>query len=105
MPERLTVGPLADIEDNTARRFDIDGHRLAVVRFGDEVHVIGDKCSHADYSLAEGELDSGEMTLECWKHGSAFSLKSGEPTCLPAVKPVPVYEAVVVDGVIEVILP
>jgi 3-phenylpropionate/trans-cinnamate dioxygenase ferredoxin subunit len=105
MAERLTVCPLAELDDNSARRFDIAGHRLAVVRFGDEIHVIGDRCSHADYSLAEGELDQGEMTLECWKHGSAFSLKSGEPTCLPATKPVPVYEAVVTDGNIEVILP
>ncbi len=100
----LIIGPLADLPADTARRYDIDGHRLAVVRFGDDVHVIGDRCSHADYSLAEGEVDVADRTLECWKHGSTFSLDSGEPTCLPATKPVPVYNARVVDGVIQVIL-
>ena len=43
--------------------------------------------------------------IECWKHGSAFSLETGEPESLPATKPVPVYEARVVDGEIEVVVP
>ena len=36
--------------------------------------------------------------LECWKHGSAFSLETGEPQTLPATQPVPVYDVSVVDG-------
>ncbi len=102
---RVTICPLDELAESSARRFDIDGHRLAVVRLGDDVFVIGDRCSHADYSLSEGELDAAEQTIECWKHGSTFSLKSGEPTCLPATKPVPTYDAVVSDGMIEVVLP
>ncbi len=102
----LDLGPLTDFEPDGARRVDVDGHRLAVVRLGGpdstDVYVIGDRCSHADYSLAEGEIDEGEKTLECWKHGSTFSLETGEPTCLPAIKPVPTYGATVVDGRIEV---
>lgn len=98
----LDLFPFDDLAPNTARRVDIDGHRLAVVRFEDEVHVIGDRCTHADYSLAEGELDIDDRTLECFKHGSTFSIDSGEPTCLPATRAVPVYEAVVTDGMIQV---
>lgn len=102
----LTVGPLADFEPDSARRVDLAGHRLAVVRLGGpdstDVYVIGDRCSHADYSLAEGELDAGEKTIECWKHGSAFELETGQPTCLPAIKPVPTYDATVVDGIIQI---
>ena len=105
-PTSLTLGPIDDFEPDSARRVDVDGHRLAVVRLGGpdsaDVYVIGDRCSHADYSLAEGELDPDDKTLECWKHGSAFSLETGQPTCLPAVKPVPTYTARVVDGAIVV---
>ena len=101
---RLTLCPLDELEDNTARRFDVDGHRLAAVRFGDEVFVIGDRCSHADFSLAEGEVDAAEQTLECWKHGSTFSVKTGEPTCFPATRSVPTYDVDVVDGIIQVVL-
>ncbi len=100
----ILVCSLDEVEPDSAKRFDVDGHRLAVVRLGDDVFVIGDKCSHADYSLAEGEIDADDKTLECWKHGSAFSLESGEPTCLPAFKAVPTYEASVVDGKIRVVL-
>ncbi len=30
--------------------------------------------------------------IECWKHGSCFSLETGEPNSLPATKAVPVYD-------------
>lgn len=102
--EPVTICRLDELEIDSARRLDVDGHRLAVVRLGDDVYVIGDRCSHADYSLAEGEVDVADKTLECWKHGSTFSLLDGEPTCLPAIKPVPTYEASVVDGEVRVVL-
>ncbi|MEM7338626.1 MAG: non-heme iron oxygenase ferredoxin subunit [Actinomycetota bacterium] len=101
----VTVCQLDEIEPDSARRIDVDGHRLALIRFGDDVHVIGDRCSHADYSLAEGELDCDDKTVECWKHGSAFSVITGEPDSFPATKPVPVYEVAVVGGAVEVKLP
>jgi 3-phenylpropionate/trans-cinnamate dioxygenase ferredoxin subunit len=103
-PDRLMLCSLDELSPGTARRFDIDGHRLAAIRLGDDVYVIGDRCSHADYSLAEGEIDADELTIECWKHGSTFSLTTGEPTCFPATKPVPTYEAVVEDGMIQVVV-
>lgn len=88
---------LDELEPGTARRFDVDGRRIAVVRLGDDVYAIGDTCSHADVSLSEGEVHEGDRTIECWKHGSEFSLETGESLTLPATKAVPVYE-VVVDG-------
>jgi 3-phenylpropionate/trans-cinnamate dioxygenase ferredoxin component len=87
-----------DVAVGAAARFDVDGHRLCVVHLTDtEWYVIGDRCSHADYSLAEGEVWVDECEIECPKHGSTFSLTTGEAQTLPATKPVPVY-AVRVDG-------
>jgi 3-phenylpropionate/trans-cinnamate dioxygenase ferredoxin subunit len=43
-------------------------------------------------SLAEGLVDADECALECWRHGSLFSLETGEALTLPAIRPVPVYE-------------
>jgi 3-phenylpropionate/trans-cinnamate dioxygenase ferredoxin subunit len=88
---------VADLEPGTAARFDVDGHRVCVVRIDDDWYAVGDRCSHADYSLAEGEVWTDECEIECPKHGSTFSLTTGEPRSLPATKPVPVY-AVRVDG-------
>ena len=93
-----------DLRPGAARRVDVDGHRIALVRIGDDFYALGDRCSHADVSLAEGEVLVAERELECWKHGSTFSLETGEPQCLPAVKPVPVYEVVVEGSDVMVVL-
>ena len=99
------IGALDDLKPGTAKQVTIGAHRVAVVRIDDDVYAIGDVCSHQDISLSEGEVDCDERTVECWKHGSTFSLTDGEPQSLPATKPVPVYEARVVDGEVEVTVP
>ncbi|MEZ5257174.1 MAG: Rieske 2Fe-2S domain-containing protein [Ilumatobacteraceae bacterium] len=73
-----------------ARKVEAEGRLIAVVRIDDRVYAIGDTCSHADISLSEGEVICETAELECWKHGSAFSLETGEPQTLPATQPVPV---------------
>ena len=87
-----------DLAPGTARRFDVGSLRVAVVRIGDDVYAIGDRCTHQDISLAEGEVDVDERTIECWKHGSQFDLVTGAPTSLPATRPTPVYGVKVADG-------
>jgi 3-phenylpropionate/trans-cinnamate dioxygenase ferredoxin subunit len=82
----------------TVVRAEIDGVAIAVVRIDDSVYAIGDVCSHANVSLSDGEVWCDERELECPKHGSTFSLETGEPSTLPATQPVPVFEASVVDG-------
>ncbi|MGI8711031.1 MAG: Rieske (2Fe-2S) protein [Acidimicrobiales bacterium] len=89
---------LDELTDGEGRRFDVEGHRLAVIRIGDDVYVIGDRCTHAEASLAEGEVDPETCHIECSRHGSGFSLETGVPDALPATRPVPVYEARVDDG-------
>ncbi|RZI93299.1 MAG: non-heme iron oxygenase ferredoxin subunit [Microbacterium sp.] len=87
---------LSDLEQDTAVRVEVDGVPMAVVLDGNgEVHAIGDTCTHGDISLSEGFVEGD--TLECWAHGSAFSLRTGRPLNLPAYEPVPVYE-VTIDG-------
>jgi 3-phenylpropionate/trans-cinnamate dioxygenase ferredoxin subunit len=91
------VCSVKDVETGSARRFDIDGHRLCVVHLGDDYYVIDDTCTHADYSLSEGDIWEDDLEIECPKHGSTFSLETGEPATLPATQPVRVYE-VKIDG-------
>jgi 3-phenylpropionate/trans-cinnamate dioxygenase ferredoxin subunit len=85
------------MKPGTARRFDVDEHRIALVRIGDDFYALGDRCSHADYSLSEGDVWEDEREIECPKHGSTFSLMTGKPQTLPATRPVPVYR-VTVEG-------
>ena len=88
---------LADLVPGTARRIVVDGVPVALVRIGDDVYAIGDTCSHANVSLSEGEVWCDEREIECPKHGSTFSLTTGEPETLPATQPVPVFRTEV-DG-------
>jgi 3-phenylpropionate/trans-cinnamate dioxygenase ferredoxin subunit len=100
----VDVGPLADLAPGGTRRVEVPGHRICVVRIGDDVYAIGDTCSHADVSLAQGEVYAEAREIECDKHGSLFSLETGEALTLPATQPVPVYDASVVDGRIVVVV-
>jgi 3-phenylpropionate/trans-cinnamate dioxygenase ferredoxin subunit len=93
------------LEPGTARRFDVAGHRIALVRIGDDFHAVDDRCSHEDYSLAEGEVWPDECEIECPRHGSTFDLLTGQPCSLPATHAVAVYEVEVADGKVSVVVP
>ncbi len=93
-----------DLEAGSARRFEVPGLRIALVRIGEDYYALGDRCSHADVSLSDGDVLTDSMELECWKHGSAFSVETGVPSCLPALKAVPTYQVVVADGDVFVVV-
>jgi 3-phenylpropionate/trans-cinnamate dioxygenase ferredoxin subunit len=94
-----------ELADGEARRFDVAGSRVALVRIGQDFYAVGDRCSHEDFSLADGEVLSDECEIECAKHGSTFDLRTGEPCSLPATRAVPVYSVVVEGDDVSVVLP
>ncbi|HET6953745.1 MAG TPA: non-heme iron oxygenase ferredoxin subunit [Acidimicrobiales bacterium] len=102
---KVTVCPLDELPPGGTRRVEAGRHTVAVVRIGDDVYALGDTCSHQKISLSEGEVDPEERTIECWKHGSEFSLETGEAITLPATRPVPVYDVRVDGGQIVLVLP
>jgi 3-phenylpropionate/trans-cinnamate dioxygenase ferredoxin subunit len=96
---------LAEITEGEALRVEVDGlSALALVRIEDDVYAIGDRCTHQDVSLSEGEIDPDDRTIECWKHGSTFSLVTGEPSALPATRPTPVFDVSVRDGDVFIVI-
>ncbi len=82
----------AKVAPGTAVRIEGGPDGVCLVRVGDDFYAIADRCSHADVRLSEGEVDEDERSVECWKHGSTFSLLDGSPQSLPATQPVAVYE-------------
>ena len=104
MSARHRLCGVAELVPGQARAFVVGKEHIALVRIGDEFHAIGDICSHQRISLTEGDVHPETCELECWKHGSTFSLLTGEPSALPATKAVPVYPVTVVDdGVVVTI--
>lgn len=92
------VCALADLADGAAAKFEVGRHTVALVRIGDQVYAIGNRCSHAAVALSDGEVDCDTKELECPRHSSAFSLETGKPNTLPATQPVPVFVAEVRNG-------
>ena len=96
MTNRVSVAPISDLPEGRGVLVEVGDHRIAVFRIGGDVYAIGDRCSHAEASLAEGEVF--DFDVECPRHGSEFDIRTGEPASLPATQPVPVYHVAVVDG-------
>ena len=93
-----------DLGDGEARCFAVEGRRVALARIGEEFFAIDDTCSHADYSLAEGDVDADECALECPAHGSLFDLRTGEALTLPAVVAVAAHDVAASDAGVFVTL-
>ncbi|MGN6197530.1 non-heme iron oxygenase ferredoxin subunit [Humibacter sp.] len=87
----------SELVENQAKRVVVGGVPIALVKdSAGDIHAIGDTCTHGDISLSEGFIE-GEA-IECWAHGSQFSLLTGQPLNLPAYEPVPVFTVELVDG-------
>lgn len=101
MTERIRVGHLEDLPEGRGVRVETDELRIAMFRIGGDVYAIGDRCSHAEASLAEGELF--DFDVECPRHGSEFDIRTGEPDSLPATRPVPTFSVEIDAGVVYVL--
>jgi len=95
MSDTVTLS-MDSLADRTPVAVVVDGNPVVVVRIGDEVFALADRCSHADVALSEGDVE--DCTIECWLHGSAFDLRTGEPLTPPASTPVRTYVTRVTDG-------
>ena len=103
----VRVASKDEIPEGAARRIEVDGEEIAVVNAGGHFYAVSDICSHEYFHLSDGEVDVDDLTIECPKHGSSFSLLTGEPRSLPAVLPVKVYGVRVVgdDVLVEALEP
>ncbi len=96
MTGRIFIAPVSDLPEGRGVLVEVGDHRIAVFRIGEDVYAIGDRCSHAEASLAEGEVF--DFDVECPRHGSEFDIRTGEPASLPATQAVPVYKVAIDDA-------
>ena len=75
---------------------EVEGRRVTIARDSvGRLHAFDDTCTHANVSLAEGEIEGG--LIECWLHGSQFDMTTGTPRQLPATQPITVHTVTVAD--------
>jgi nitrite reductase/ring-hydroxylating ferredoxin subunit len=95
---------LDELPDRRPKMVTVDGNQVLLVRSGDEVFAIGNRCTHMGAPLAKGPVTfAGSLrTVRCPLHGSTFDLSSGKVMKGPATQPVPAFETRLTDDVIEI---
>ena len=101
----VDIGTLDDFVSGEARQVRVENRVLVVIRIEHDIYVLDDRCSHEDFSLAEGEVNVATKEIECERHGSMFRLSDGVPTSFPATRPVARYDVRQSEGRVEVMMP
>ena len=98
----VRVANVEDIPPDTVTQVSIEGIDIAVCNAGGEFYAIGDTCTHAEASLADGDFyeDMRGWVLECPLHGSQFSVTTGDAISLPATGNSGKFDLRVEDGAI-----
>src|SRR4051794_31228520 len=101
------IGRLDDLPEATPVKRTVEGVDLLVVRRGQHVDVLADKCSHLSGPLSDGEfaVEGGQGCIVCPWHGSTFRLADGGVVHGPTTSPQQAFESRIVAGNVEVRLP
>jgi len=102
--EWTDAGPADDLPEGEPTRRVIGDVGVLIVRRGETIHALADRCAHASGPLHGGSLVDGDGGGECvvcpW-HGSVFRLASGSVVHGPATAPQPTFRTRVRDGRLE----
>lgn len=92
---RFRLGHVLDFAANEAHPFEFDGEAIVVVRDGAALYAVEDRCSHAEVSLSDGDVNG--CVIECFLHGATFDVRTGQALSLPATKPVKTFPVSIED--------
>ncbi len=73
---------------------------IAVYNLDGEFFATDDTCTHGDASLAEGDIEDGEVV--CPFHMGAFDIRTGEATAPPCVIPIRSYPVRIEGGTVYI---
>lgn len=90
----------AELPDATPIPARANGLGVVLLRRGEQLYALDDRCSHRGCSLHEGELNPDE-TLTCPCHGSTFRL-DGSIVKGPATSPQPAFDVRTNEGKVEI---
>lgn len=86
----------ADLWDGAGTSVLVHGRDIAIFRIGDEAYATDNLCTHGQARLCDGFVEGFE--IECPLHQGRFDLRSGAPTCAPAVEAVKTYPVRIASG-------
>ncbi len=92
----VIVASVTDLKINQMKPVNANGNPILLVNLEGNYYAIGNKCTHMQCTLTNGEL-KGE-TVQCPCHGSKFNVKTGKVIGGPAALPEPKYDVKVENG-------
>lgn len=90
MSEFEKVATLDELPAGGRKSIVFDERSVLLFHVGNDVYAVEDVCSHDGQPLTEGKLL--DTQIECPRHGARFDVRTGRPTCMPAVEPIATFE-------------
>jgi len=85
-----------DLPESMPIPTEVDDNEIILVRQGDQVFCLRDRCSHEEFPLNLGTVDGNRIC--CKAHGAEFDLATGRVLKAPALVPVKTYEVRIEGG-------
>lgn len=100
-PQEWTdIGDAGAFPDGAPRAVLAQDTPVLVLRHGDGIHAIHNRCSHRGCLLSEGEIEGHVVTCAC--HGSQFDVRDGSIMRGPATASQPAFDARESEGKVEI---
>jgi nitrite reductase/ring-hydroxylating ferredoxin subunit/uncharacterized membrane protein len=95
-----TAADASVLSEDRPTRVVVDDTPVFLLRRGEQIFAIHDRCSHRGCSLSEGTLAGDDVICAC--HGSRFDLRNGSVKAGPATAAQPAFQVRNSDGRVEI---
>jgi nitrite reductase/ring-hydroxylating ferredoxin subunit/uncharacterized membrane protein len=96
----IAAADASQLSDGRPLRVVVDDTPVLLLREGESIFAIHDRCSHRGCSLSEGKLDGDRIICAC--HGSKFDRRDGSVKHGPATAAQPAFQVRQHDGRVEI---
>jgi 3-phenylpropionate/trans-cinnamate dioxygenase ferredoxin component len=86
----IDIGASESVPEAAPFSTEVDDVPIVVVRCGDSIYAVEDRCTHDGEALGDAEVESCQII--CPRHGAHFCLRTGEALTPPAYEPLRTYK-------------
>ncbi len=90
MEDWVDVGEAAALGDEASLTVEVDDSPVVVVRCGEQLYAVEDRCTHDGEPLGGAEVE--DCQIICPRHGARFCLRTGDALTPPAYEPLRTFD-------------